>query len=171
LLTAYVVVGKVVSVWGVRGELKILPLADQPDFFFDRERMLLRPPGRAVTERRVVDVRPQGRLFRVRFEGITTRDEAESYRDWEVVLPSEEMPELEEGRYYYFQLEGLSVRTVDGEKLGVLDHIIETGSNDVYVVKADNGREILIPALDEVVREVNLGEGVMIIAPLDGMID
>jgi len=88
----------------------------------------------------------------------------------EVFVPEEALPPTAEGEYYYYQLIGLRVEGVDGRAFGVLRAILDTGSNDVYVVKGDD-REILIPAIAEVIREVDLQHGKMIVDPPEGLLD
>jgi 16S rRNA processing protein RimM len=82
----------------------------------------------------------------------------------------EQLPELSEGEFYWCDLLGLTVKTDRGEILGLLTNIITTGSNDVYVVK-DDKRECLIPALDDVVLDINLDDGIMTVSPPEGLLD
>ena len=166
-----VVVGRVVSVWGIRGDLKVLPLVDDPDFFLGRRSLLVRGVDGAPEPRSVERVRIQRGTILLRLSGIGDRNAAEALRGREILVPRTELPPLEEGRFYYFELEGLRVRTADGRELGVLEQIFETGGNDVYVVRAADGREILIPATHEVVRSIDPAAGTMVVDPLEGMLD
>jgi 16S rRNA processing protein RimM len=100
----------------------------------------------------------------VRLKGIGDREVARTYSGADITVPTAELPELPEGEFYWHQLEGLTVLTVDGECLGKVDHMIETGSNDVLVVRATDSsidqRERLIPYLPEqAVTNVSLAEG------------
>ena len=79
--------------------------------------------------------------------------------------------ELPEGTYYIADLEGLSVKTAEGEILGTIDEIIKTGSNDVYVLKSERKKPVLIPVINEVVKEVNIEEGYVLVKLLKGLID
>ena len=78
--------------------------------------------------------------------------------------------ELPDGTYYICDLLGCIVQTAEGEPLGIIDDVIKTGSNDVYSVKNENGRQILIPVIDEVIKEINIEEKFVVIEPLKGMI-
>lgn len=107
----------------------------------------------------------------IQLDGVNSRDDAERLRGAELLLPANEMPPLPDGRYYRFQIEGLAVRTNDGRHLGVIEEIMETGVNDVYVVRPDHGPEILVPAIPDVIVSVDLAKGEMVIEPLEGMIE
>lgn len=170
-MTDYALVGKVVSVWGIKGELKIFPLVDSPDFFLGRRRLIFRSPDGSVIEHEVSGASLIRNMVRVALRGLSDRRAAESFRDYEVLVPESELPALEEDHYYYFQLEGLRVLTESGTLLGVLTEVIETGSNDVYVVRDDTGKEVLVPAIRDVVKRIDLEGGEMIISPLEGMLD
>ena len=106
----------------------------------------------------------------ISFRGVWNRDQAEVLRGKKIYLPVSQLPELEEGEYYYYQLIGLQVIDVHGEVLGKLTEIISTGSNDVYVVKKRD-TEVLIPALESVIKEVNLHEKKMVVDIPEGLMD
>jgi 16S rRNA processing protein RimM len=106
----------------------------------------------------------------VQFAELVDVDAAHAVLDQEVFLPEECLPATSEGEYYHYQLIGLHVETYGGEQIGILRGIIETGSNDVYVVGRFN-KEILVPAIAEVILEVDLQKGKMIIEPPEGLLD
>ncbi|MBI5140777.1 MAG: 16S rRNA processing protein RimM [Nitrospirae bacterium] len=163
--------GKVVSVRGLRGELKVFPHTDSPDFFCDIESVLVRDASGGMVRMRIADARHDNGMALIRFEGVNSRDDAERLRGAELLLPAAEMPPLPDGRYYRFQIEGLDVRTNDGRRLGVVEEIMETGGNDVYVVRPEHGPEILVPAIPDVIVSVDLEKGEIVIEPLEGMIE
>jgi 16S rRNA processing protein RimM len=101
---------------------------------------------------------------------ITDRDEADEWRGAEVEIAGTDLPPLEEGEYYAFELIGLTVVTTEGEELGVLEEVLDMPANDVYVVRKD-GKEYLIPAIKEVIQEVDLSAGQMVIQVIEGMLD
>jgi 16S rRNA processing protein RimM len=117
----------------------------------------------------VVEARPHGRSWRVRFEGMADRDEAEVLTGTVLSVDASRLPALPEGTYYSFQLLGLRVVSVAGEELGRLDEIVETGARDVYVVLGERG-EILLPSIPEVVREVDLETGTMTVELIPGLV-
>ena len=104
----------------------------------------------------------------LKLQGIDSRQEAEGLRGKLLTVPQKEVPPLPEGSYYHYQLLGLQVHTKEGEYLGRITEILPTGSNDVYVV-SHNGSEVLIPALDPVITEVNLEKGIVTVDLPEGL--
>ena len=102
------------------------------------------------------------------FRGIRDRGQAQRLAGLWLCVAQSEVPSAEEGEYFHYQLIGLKVRTVDGEDLGELAEILETGSNDVYVVAGLDG-EILVPALSRVVREIDIAGGLMVVDLPEGL--
>ncbi|WP_298449891.1 ribosome maturation factor RimM [uncultured Marinobacter sp.] len=156
------VIGRITSVFGVKGWLKVYSFTDPIDGILGYTNWVLDLDGKRIPAK-LEEGRRQGKAIVVRLKGISDRDLARTYCGAEVKVPTAELPELPEGEFYWRQLQGLDVFTVEGECLGRVDHLIETGSNDVLVVHATAGsidqRERLIPYLpDQVVREVNLVE-------------
>lgn len=152
-----VAVGRVVSVRGVRGELVVEPLTDFADRFAAGSRLWLQ--GRPLEVERSSTRR--GRVL-LTLRGVENRDQAASLRGVLLEVPESELRELEPGTYYRFQLIGLAVFDPAGGRLGTLADILATGANDVYVVR-DDGREVLVPALDDVVLEVDVAGGRMVV--------
>lgn len=162
-----VLVGEVLKPHGVRGELKIYPLTGDPQRFRQLQEVILVRDG--VERRcRVKSVQVQPDFVYLSLADIVGMDEADKYRGWQVYIDRSEVPPLTEG-WYYFELEGIQV--FEGETcLGTLTQIIETGANDVYVVKWAQG-EICIPALKSVVRKVDVpGRRMDVILP-PGLLD
>jgi 16S rRNA processing protein RimM len=144
---------------GVRGEVKVQPLTDFPQRFQTGSRLWL-----GGEERTVERGRWAGRSVILKLQGIETRNEAETLRGAELTVP--EVTELvEEGVYYLHDLIGLSVFDEQGAALGKLEEIFSTGSTDVYVVRGEKG-EILLPALDDVITDVDIAGGrVAVVVP------
>ena len=113
-------------------------------------------------------VRASHRQFILKFNGIDTLAGARGLLGGWMTVPRESAPTLPEGGYFHFQLLGLEVFTKEGERLGRVCEILETGSNDVYVVSNDGG-ELLLPALADVIREIDLAHGVMVVDLPDGL--
>jgi 16S rRNA processing protein RimM len=167
------VVGKITGCYGVKGWVKIHSYTEPQDNFLRFGKWMLRRKG-AVELIEFDDGRAQGKGLVAHIAGIDDRALAESYRGLEVAVKAGSLPELEEGDYYWSQLQGLQVWCSDrsletsAERvlLGLVDHLIETGANDVLVVKPIEGsiddRERLIPYLPEdVVTKVDLTEAVI----------
>jgi 16S rRNA processing protein RimM len=145
-----VVLGKIVSVHGVRGAVKVYSHTDPLDNVLDYAEWSLN----RGSEQRTVSVlggRVQGRVLVVNLKGVDDRNKAEDLVDFEISIASDALPELEDGDFYWHQLEGLQVINQEGQLLGKVDHLLETGSNDVMVVKPCAGsvdqRERLLPYL------------------------
>ncbi|WP_203301353.1 ribosome maturation factor RimM [Marinobacter sediminum] len=161
------VIGRITSVFGVKGWLKVYSYTDPKDGILNYRDWTLELDGRRIPAK-LEEGRRQGQGIVVRLKGIDDRDVALKYCGAEVKVGTHELPELPKGEFYWFQLEGLEVSTVDGECLGTVHHLIETGSNDVLVVQASassiDQRERLIPYLPEqVVRGVDLTAGRMVV--------
>ncbi|MEX2476600.1 ribosome maturation factor RimM [Marinobacter sp.] len=161
------VIGRITSVFGVKGWLKVYSYTDPREGILNYRDWTLVLNGKRIPTQ-LEEGRRQGQAVVVRLKGIDDRDLAHTYSGAEVKVPTTELPELPAGEYYWHQLEGLDVFTAEDECLGVLDHMIETGSNDVLVVKSSEAsidqRERLIPYLpDQVVRQVDLTAGRMVV--------
>ena len=151
----FTAVGVVLRAHGWRGELRVQAFAEgAPNL----------QPGSCVhvagTPHRVVRARFDRGAWLVTLEGVDSRDAAEALRGELVEVADEDLAPLEPGVYYVKDLVGLQVVTVEGDELGRLTEVLETGANDVYVVVGDRG-EVLVPALQHVVVDVRLAEGVM----------
>ncbi len=149
-----IVIGKIVAPHGVRGDIRIMPLTDRPEQFLDLSYLLLED-GRQLT---VKAARFHKRMVLVSTKEITTMNDAELLRDKKILIRAEDLPPLEEGRFYVADLIGLSVFDEEGKQLGTFKDSITTGSNDVYIVAVPGGKDLLIPALKIYVREINLQE-------------
>lgn len=146
------VLGRITAVFGVKGWLKVHSYTDPVDNILGYSRWVLHQNGnrKPVT---VLESKRHGKGLIVLLKGVTDRDQAQAFCAADIAVDSSELPELPEGEFYWHQLEGLEVFS-DGEVLlGVVDHLIETGANDVLVVRASDGsiddRERLIPYLPE----------------------
>lgn len=161
-------VGRVLGAWGVSGWVRVEPQTDNPQRFRKLARVRLAP--RRGTPRWLVvgGARVEGGQVRLRFEGIGSREEAQLLSNSLLQIPAEEAAPLPEGRYYRFQLLGLEVWTQEGRYLGRVAEVLETGANDVFVVRGEE-QEILLPALREVVRRVDLAGRRMEVALLPGL--
>jgi 16S rRNA processing protein RimM len=102
-------------------------------------------------------------------EACSDREAAEAFRGAEVRLRLEEAAPLPEGRFYRWQVIGLQVVTEEGRALGVVREILETGANDVYIVAPESGRELLLPAITSVVRQIDLEGGKMVVRLMPGL--
>lgn len=120
----------------------------------------------------VLSSRKKGSRWIVALEGFKNPEQAAALRHEKLYVRSSELSKLEEGEYYCYQLQGLNVETESGEKLGEIINVYSTGSNDVYEVKPLKRRDtILIPAIDTVIKKIDLKKGIVIIRPMEGMLE
>ena len=158
-----VVVGRVLGPWGVRGDVRVESHSDSRRRFARGSRVCL-----DGVETSVVSSRPHKGGLVVRLESVADRNAAEALKGATLTVTQAEVEPLPDGSYYYFQVIGLSVRTDVGEALGEVREVLATGSNDVYVVRGPAG-ERLVPALSDVVLDVDLEQGLMTVSLPDGL--
>jgi 16S rRNA processing protein RimM len=149
---------------GVDGSLSIKILSDLPGRFDSGRLLFLDDQPRAVTS-----FRPTGPdTALISLEGFSTRRSVAPFAGRYLSALPESNPLLEEGEYYHYQLIGMQVYSADGEDLGQIQEILETGSNDVYIVRGDSG-ELLIPATVQVVQHVDVADNRMVVQLPDGL--
>lgn len=156
-----VILGRIGAPQGVRGWVRIQSAARPPESILEFDRWWV-GSGDKARELRVIasEVRPRGIVACL--EGCEDRDSAMALRNAEISVPEDALPEPDEGEWYWHELIGLQVETIDGTELGRIDHLLETGANDVLVVLGD--RERLIPWIpEEVVREIDPEQGRMVV--------
>jgi len=162
----YLAVGRMIGPHGVRGEIKVKQLTDFPERFATGS--LLFVEGEPF-QREIVSSRPHKGVLLIKFSGLDDRNAVESLRGKYLFIAREEAVVLGENEYYEDELIGLRVETMTGELLGELTEVIWTGANEVYVVQGPRG-EILLPAIAEVVQEVDVEGGVMRVTLLPGLL-
>ncbi len=148
----YIVIGKIVAPHGVRGDIRILPLTDRPEQFLHLDYLLL-PDGRRLTLRQA---RFHKKLVLASCAELQTMEEAEQLRGLPVSIAAQDLPPLEEGEYYVADLVGLPVYDEAGRRLGSFKEAFPCGSSDVYVIAVPQGPDILLPARQEFIRELDL---------------
>ena len=162
---APVIVGRIRSAWGLRGDVSVEVLSDAPHRFAPGS--VLRLKGGLT---RVEHSRKGKRGLLVKLDAVNDRTQAEALRGEDLTVLPDQVEPLPDGTYYHFQILNLRVETEEGEQLGVVSEIIVTGGNDVYVVHEEGRRDILIPALPDVVLGVDLDTGVMTVSLPDGLV-
>ncbi|AFM42520.1 16S rRNA processing protein RimM [Desulfosporosinus acidiphilus SJ4] len=162
-----VLVGEVLRPHGVNGAMKVYPITSNRSRFSQLQEVIL-CKGELNQRFKVISARVQGDQVLLLVEGIESIEDAEKFRGWEVRIDRSEVPPLQEG-WYYFELEGMKVYEGD-TYLGVLSQVLETGANDVYIVKGKQG-ELCIPALKSVVKEVDVKGRRMDVALPPGLLE
>jgi 16S rRNA processing protein RimM len=163
------VVGKIVGAHGVRGEVKVSLLTDNPERFRPGARLLLQSEEGPVPVE-VVSARPHKGMMLVKLASVSDRTAAEALQWRKLLIPESEAMPLGENENYAHDLIGLNVETADGEVLGEIREILFTPANDVYIVRGPAG-ELLLPALRDVVLRVDLEAGRMLVKVPDGLRD
>lgn len=154
-----IVLGRISGVFGVRGWVKIYSYTDPREAVLEYENWLLGHPG-AWQPAKVAEGQRHGKTVVVRVDGFEDRDQAAALIGNEIAVLREELPETEDGHYYWSDLEGLRVVRADGSEIGTLAYLLETGTHDVMVIKGEEER--LVPFVkDEVVTDVDLAAGVI----------
>lgn len=163
----FLVIGEVTKPHGVRGEVRVMPLTDRPERFSWLQEVFLDENGasRAVVE----TARLHQGFVLLKLQGIDDRDAAETLRGKMLAIPADQAIPLAEDEYYLRDLLGVAVVTEDGEPLGEIIDVIETGANNVFVAQGPRG-EILIPDIPDVVLEIDLENGRMSVRPLPGLL-
>ncbi|MGB9839093.1 ribosome maturation factor RimM [Thermovenabulum sp.] len=166
----YITVGRIISPWGVRGQVKVEPLTDDiqrfknlKEVFYEQENYLEK-----LVIKEVIFLKKA--FVVLKFEGVDDVKEAEKFRNKYIMVHRKDAVKLPEGRYFICDIIGLKVYTVDEEFLGEIINVIQTGANDVYVIKNNENKEILIPAIKEVVKNIDIEKGIMFIFPMEGLI-
>lgn len=163
-------IGRIVGTHGYKGTVKVESLTDFPERFKDLKSIKLRH-ARKTVEMNVESCGQHKGLIMMKIQGIESKEEAQLYRNALLCVNEEEIYSLPEGCYYHFQLVGLAVYDMEKGYLGILKEVLETGANDVYVVESETYGEILIPAIKEVILEVDLTAEKMQVKLLDGLLD
>ncbi|HET8700045.1 MAG TPA: ribosome maturation factor RimM [Nitrococcus sp.] len=138
-----IILGRIVGIYGVQGWMKIHSYTRPAQGIFEYRRWLVRQPDQQWQAVDLGGWRPQGKALLVKLEGVAERDQARAWIGSEIAIPRSALPPLPAGEYYWADLIGLRVLTREGVDLGAVDHLIETGANDVLVIAGE--RERLIP--------------------------
>ncbi|MCX7746520.1 MAG: ribosome maturation factor RimM [Clostridia bacterium] len=169
-MTQYLEIGKIVNTHGIKGEVKVIPLTDDPTRFEDLDTVLIEK-NNSLTKMEIQNVKYFKSFVILKFEGISDMNTAETLKDLFIKIDRKDAVKLPEGSYFVFDILNSEVFEENGNRLGILTDILETGSNDVYVVKNETGREILIPALKSVVKEISIEKKTMIVTLPEGLVD
>lgn len=171
-----IAIGRVVSAFGRRGEVKVLPLTDFPERFAETARVYVggepaeTPSDEGLAAFSVERSRPHKRAVLLKLSGVDSIGEAEKLCGKLLWVPKEEAWPLPEGHYWIHDVIGLRVFSTNGRPMGRVEEVIRTPANDVYVVR-NGGRETLIPAVKEAVQRIDLEEGAMTVSSLAGMVE
>ena len=157
-------IGRIDRPWGLQGHIKVRPLTDFPERFNPGARVHIGGVEYGVRESRW----QSGRVY-VRLDGIDVVEDAEGFRGELVEVPEGDRPTFGEGEYYISDIEGCVVRTVQGNEVGTVAEVLTPGANDVWIVRRDGKRDVLIPAIRDVVKEIDIGSRRLTVDLPDGV--
>jgi 16S rRNA processing protein RimM len=167
----FLLLGRILRPHGVRGELRVEVLTAYPERILPGMDVYIGPDPAAdgAPEYEITKVRTHQQYLILQVDGVSDRDAADLLREQYVMIALENAVPLEEDEFYLFQAIGLAVCTDEGEDLGVIVDVLETGANDVYVVQGPRG-EVLLPAIDECIVDVDIDAGKMTVHLMDGLL-
>ena len=162
-------IGQIVNTFGIKGEVKVVPFTDDIKRFDELKNVYVKTKKESK-QYKVENVKYHKNMVLIKLEGINTVESAENLRNAFLEIDRKDAIPLEEGTYFIADLIGLEVYTEEGKLLGKVDDIYNTGSNDIYVVKDELGKQILLPGIKEVIKEVLLEQKKIIVHLIPGLI-
>lgn len=162
-------VGAIANTHGIRGEVKVYPTTDDPSRFKKIKEVIMDPDGLNMTLH-ITSARFQKNLVIVKFKEFDNINQVEGYKKLELYVTRDNATPLEEDEYYIADLLDLEVITDEGDTLGVVCDVLQTGANDVYVVQTDEG-QVLLPATYDCVLDIDLDKQVMLVHIMPGLLD
>ncbi|MDB6185363.1 ribosome maturation factor RimM [Gemella haemolysans] len=165
-------VGKIVNTHSLRGEVKVISSTDFEEQRFEKGTELLITRGNQVVKEVTVEsYRTHKNNLLVKFVGIDSIEEAEKLKNLQIKIDSDNIGELEENEFYFHEIIGCEVFDENGKSLGEISEILTPGANDVWVIKSQNGKEILIPYIEDVVKKIDVENKKIDIEVMEGLID
>jgi 16S rRNA processing protein RimM len=164
-------VGKIVNTHGIRGEVRVISRTDFPEerYKVGNVLFLFLPKSNTPMELTIKSHRSHKNFELLTFEGLENINDVEKFRDGILKVPESQLGDLEEDEFYFHEIIGCHVETVNGEEIGKITEILTPGANDVWVVKGKSGKELLIPYIHDVVKKVDVKEKVIVIDPIEGL--
>ena len=167
-MNKYLELGQIVNVKGLKGEVKVNSFSEDSKRFEKLKTVFIKRKSE-MKEYEIESVGYNKLQVIIKFKGIDSIEEAETYRNAFIYIDREVLGELPEGKYYIADLIGLEVFTEENEYLGKVDDIYNTGANDIYVIKNDLGQQKLLPGIDEVIKKIDLDQGKIIVNLIEGL--
>ena len=165
-------VGKIVNTHGIRGEVRVI---SRTDFAEDRYQvgntLHLFRENKEPIELKIASHRVHKNFNLLTFEGYHNVNDVEPFRDGILKITESQLTDLDEGEFYFHEIIGCTVYTDQGEEVGTIHEILAPGANDVWVVKDSRGKDVLIPYIEQIVKEVDIEAQKVIITPMEGLLD
>ncbi|MCI6867403.1 MAG: ribosome maturation factor RimM [Lachnospiraceae bacterium] len=163
-------VGAVTNTHGIAGEVKVFPTTDDPKRFKKLKHVLV-DSGNGMKELEITGVKFFKNMVILKFKGLDRIEDVMAYKGKNLYVTRENAVKLKKNEYFIADLVGMDVFTEDGERLGSLRNVIQTGANDVYEVAMENGKDVLIPAIRQCIIDVNVEEAKMTVHLLEGLLE
>ena len=161
-----VAVGEINSPWGLKGYVKVTSLTSNPERLKPKQKVLIGDMSVTIMDAKIV-----GKIPVIQFSSFTTRSSVESLKGSLIEILEKDLPELPENIFYIHDIVGLTVSTDDDEVVGEVIEVLQTGANDVYVIMANTGKNVLIPALESVIVATRIEDKSLIIRSDTGLFD
>lgn len=165
----YFEIGQIVNTFGIKGEVKVNPFTDDIEQF-ERLKSILVEKNKKLLEVEIENVRYQKHLVILKLKNIEDMNTAEKYKGCYIKIHRKDARKLPDGTYFIADIIGSEVITDDGQKIGKVDDIYNTGSNDIYVVKDELGKQILLPGIKDVILDIDIEKQVVTVHLLEGLI-
>jgi 16S rRNA processing protein RimM len=162
-------IGRIVGPFGVRGQLRVAAVTDRPKHLQHVKRVFVGDTLKPYRLRQAFVHKPS--IVVLALEGVGSRNAAETLREQDVYIRQSDALPLEEEEYYLHDLPGMRVQTLDGVDVGVVKGVIETGANEVLVVTRPEGGEVLVPMIKDVVKQLDIAGGTIMIEPMPGLLE
>ena len=151
----YLELGQIANIFGIKGMIKVKPFTEDIEQFYDFEKIYIKNRTN-IKEYLIEEVKYHKNMILLKLKGIDTPEQGELLKNSIIIMKRCDLKPLEEGKYYYVDIIGLEVYTDENILLGKLEDIYNTGSNDIYVVKNELGKQILLPGTKEVIKQISL---------------
>lgn len=162
-------VGVITQTHGIKGEVKVFPTTDDPARFRNLKRVIM-DTGKERLELEISGVKFLKQYVIVGFQGIDSINDVEKYKGARLYVTRDNAVRLRKDEYFVADLIGMKIVTEDGEPFGIMKDVMATGANDVYVVEREDASEILLPAIRECVRNIDMEQGVITVHIMDGLL-
>lgn len=165
----YLEIGQIVNTSGLKGFLKVIPLTDDITRFEDLKTVYIQEK-KDLVEFKIQDVKYSKNMVLLKLEGIDDIGEAEKFKNFYIKINRKDAVQLEEDSYFIVDIIGCKVFTDENEFLGKVIDVFQTGSNDVYTVKNNEDKEILLPAIEDVIKDIDIANKKIVVKLMDGLI-
>ncbi len=166
-MSEYIQIGKILNTHGIKGFVKVMPLTDDKTRFESLETVYIE---NEKLQFNIDQIWYKKNFVMMKFKEFDNVNDVLKFKDRFILINKKDAIELPKDTFFIYDIIGLRVVTMDGKDVGIVKDVLQPGSNDVYVVKT-SGKDVLVPAIKDVVKEINIEDKVMLIDPIEGMIE